>query len=312
MQNVHPVLQNESLKAPPRLRIAIGIASVGRPSILLETIGWLKLQTRVPDIIVVCVPSNADVAGLAELCPYVKIITDARGLTRQRNAICRVLTGFDVVIFFDDDFVASPRYVEEIEDRLINHPDIVIATGRVIADGIGGEGISFKAAAEVIQAHETNGLSQVGITDVSNGCNGYGCNMAVRLAPVHRNNMEFDENLPLYGWLEDVDFSRQLARHGRIVRVESARGVHLGVKSGRQSGARLGYSQIANPLYLVRKGTCSWKRALFLIGRNMAANLARYLRPESYVDRRGRLKGNVRALSELLSGRIHPSRILNF
>ncbi|MBM1175445.1 glycosyltransferase family 2 protein [Microvirga arabica] len=309
MQIVQPSLRDGSPTAAPRLRLAIGIASVGRPSVLLETVRWLQLQTRAPDAIVVCVPSHLDAAGLTDLCPNVQIITGARGLTRQRNAICRALNGFDLVIFFDDDFVASSQYLEEVEDTFLNHPNIVIATGRVIADGISGEGICFEAATEVVQGHESNGLRRVGITDVSNG---YGCNMAVRLAPVQENNIEFDENLPLYGWLEDVDFSRQLARYGRIVRLESAQGVHLGVKSGRQSGARLGYSQVANPLYLVRKGTCSWKRALFLMSRNISANVVCYIRPEPYVDRRGRLKGNVRALLELLAGRLHPSRILTF
>jgi GT2 family glycosyltransferase len=80
--------------------------------------------------------------------------------------------------------------------------------------------------------------------------------MAVRVLPVHGNGLHFDENLPLYGWLEDVDFCRRLAPYGRIVRNARTAGVHLGSNSGRTSGVCYGYSQIANPLYLWRKALC--------------------------------------------------------
>jgi GT2 family glycosyltransferase len=134
--------------------------------------------------------------------------------------------------------------------------------------------------------------------------------MAVRTSAVQEGDVAFDEALPLYGWLEDVDFSRRLGRYGRIVRSEAARGVHLGVKSGRQSGVRLGYSQIANPLYLVRKGSLDRSRAFQQMGHNIAMNLVFSLRPEPYIDRWGRLRGNIKAIKDLLRGRLHPERAL--
>jgi hypothetical protein len=76
---------------------------------------------------------------------------------------------------------------------------------------------------------------------------------AVRLPAAREVKERFDERLPLYGWLEDVDFGGQLAGIGRIDKLTAARGVHLGIKQGRQSAVRLGYSQIANPTYLSRK-----------------------------------------------------------
>ncbi|AZO77314.1 hypothetical protein B5U98_17255 [Bosea sp. Tri-39] len=42
------------------------------------------------------------------------------------------------------------------------------------------------------------------------------------------------------------------------------RGVHRAVKRGRTSGLRVGYSQIANTVYLARKGTMRRLRALRL------------------------------------------------
>ncbi|GJE62605.1 hypothetical protein MPOCJGCO_4738 [Methylobacterium trifolii] len=109
-----------------------------------------------------------------------------------------------------------------------------------------------------------------------------------------------------------MDFSRQIAPYGRIVRVPASRGVHLGIKSGRQSGLRLGYSQIANPIHLMRKGTCSYRKALYLMCRNVAANLSRCPRPEPYVDRLGRCLGNLRAAFDIITGRLDPARILSF
>jgi hypothetical protein len=134
--------------------------------------------------------------------------------------------------------------------------------------------------------------------------------MSFRLEPIRRSNLQFDEQLPLYAWQEDIDFSMRLQPHGRIVKSEALRGVHLGIKAGRTSGVRLGYSQIANPIYLLRKGTMSWKHARKLMGRNVLANLARSLRPEPWVDRKGRLKGNLLAFLDLAVGRISPQRIL--
>ena len=46
------------------------------------------------------------------------------------------------------------------------------------------------------------------------------------------------------------------------------------------------------------------------MARNIAANLVRSLWPESYVDRRGRLRGNLLAMLHVLPGRIEPEYIL--
>jgi hypothetical protein len=140
--------------------------------------------------------------------------------------------------------------------------------------------------------------------------NGYGCNMAVRMAPVRAHGIRVDEALPLYAWYEDIDFTRLLGRHGTILRLAGARGVHLGVKAGRVAGLRLGYSQVANPVYLARKGTFPWSHAIPSAARHCAMNLLRSLRPEPHVDRFGRFRGNLIALWDLLRGRAAPGRIL--
>ena len=139
---------------------------------------------------------------------------------------------------------------------------------------------------------------------------GYGCNMAIRLDPVRQHALRFDERLPLYAWSEDIDFTHRLARFGWIAKLHGARGVHLGTKQGRTPGRRLGYSQVANPVYLFRKGSYTWGRAARSVGRNLVANAARAFHPEAYIDRRGRLQGNMLAFLDMLRGRMTPERIL--
>lgn len=295
--------------ASGRLTIAVGIATVGRPAAVARTVAELQFQTRAPDAVFVCAPEARHVEGLDRRASNVRILFSAQGSSHQRNAILRDLEGFDVVLFMDDDFVLCPTYIETAERLFLEHPDIVVATGNVVVDGICGPGLDFDTARDIASAPPPDHADAVRVDDVYNG---YGCNMAVRLEPVVRNAIQFDEQLPLYAWLEDVDFSRQLARHGRIVRVSTMRGVHLGIKVGRSPGMRLGYSQIANPLYLIGKGTFSWRRALTLMTRNLAANLVRSLHPEPFIDRRGRVRGNARALFDLAAGRLRPSRILSF
>jgi hypothetical protein len=52
------------------------------------------------------------------------------------------------------------------------------------------------------------------------------------------------------------------------------------------------------------------RRAIGHIGKNMAMNIVRAIRPEPYVDRRGRLHGNLLALRDLMARRMVPERIL--
>lgn len=285
------------------MRLAVGIATIGRPLLLKAVLQELKVQTRPPDRVVVCAPRVEDIGDAAP--DGVDIVIGPRGLTRQRNTIIDRLDDCDVVQFFDDDFVPAPTYLAEVERVFVAEPDVVMITGNVVADGIIGPG--FDVAEARTKLASAPRLDDDGVVPVENG---YGCNMAVRLAASRAAQCRFDERLPLYGWLEDVDFSRRLARQGRIVKLGSARGVHLGIKQGRQSGVRLGYSQIANAVYLARKGTCPWPRSLRQMGRNVGMNLARALRPEPYVDRAGRLKGNLKAVRDLVAGRLDPQRIL--
>ncbi|MEQ8255604.1 MULTISPECIES: glycosyltransferase family 2 protein [Roseovarius] len=296
-------------KASSDMRIIVAIPSTNRCSILMSTVKDLERQTRKPDLtlLVVADESDVDTGSVSEVSFPVSVIQTERGLTIQRNAALGILREDDIMLFLDDDFLLAPDYLANLERLFQKHPDVAMCTGHVLADGIHGPGLSHDFGRRLISepvASEDFALAGV--------YNCYGCNMALKANPVMQNKLRFDQRLKAYCWLEDVDFSRQVARYGKIVSSPLLRGVHLGTKTGRGSGLRFGYSQIANPIYLAKKGTMSKPRALNIMSRNLVSNVVKSLKPEPEVDRRGRLVGNFRAFKDLARGRLAPEQILSF
>ncbi|MEM7498424.1 MAG: glycosyltransferase [Pseudomonadota bacterium] len=287
--------------------IVVGIASTGRAETLARVLPYIEALDPAPERILIAVVRTEDHAGVtAERVPLEIVMTGRRGLCAQRNDILARCPEDGIVVFFDDDFVPEPGYLGAVAALMDARPEAVMVTGTVLADGILGPGLALQDAAAIVRAAQASPKPDP--ERASPVHNGYGCNMAIRMAPVAAAALRFDEGLPLYGWLEDVDFSRRLAAHGPVLKSEAARGVHLGVKSGRSPGLRLGYSQVVNPLYLWRKGSLAGWRALRQVGRNLAANSARSFYPEPWVDRTGRLRGNLLGLGHVLTGRLDPGR----
>ncbi len=285
------------------VEIVIGIATAGRPEILHSTLGYVARQTRPPDRVILC-PAAAGDAGQAGYAVQADLVFGPRGLPSQRNTILDAAGGADIVIFLDDDFFIAPDFIAETEKLFFSHNEIVMATGTLLADGINGPGLTEAFAKSCIEHSRQRNET------IEPAFSGYGCNMAIRMAPVRERGLRFDAALPLYGWLEDLDFTRRLAPFGRIVKSSNLQGVHLGIKGGRNSGVRFGYSQVANPLYMAGKGSLSLPRALIQMSKNILKNSVKSAKPEAWVDRRGRLKGNFLALADLLRGRLSPGRIL--
>jgi glycosyltransferase involved in cell wall biosynthesis len=289
------------------LKIAVGIATAGRREILAEATKFLKLQKRLPDFLIVCpLPSDdIDRAMFDQFPAQTTVVCGPTGLCAQRNMILSAALDADIIVFFDDDFLADPEYLANLETIFLANPDITASTGHLLADGANGPGLSVKEGLEILRSarHEY-------VCEFEKRFGTYGCNMAFRMRPIRANKIRFDENLPLYGWQEDIDFSLRQAPFGRTIKSNRLLGVHLGVKSGRTSGVRFGYSQIANPIYLSQKGTMSRKHARMLMWRNIAANIVRSIYPEPWIDRKGRLKGNLIALADMITSKLSPLRIL--
>lgn len=305
VQKMMPATDNHPDVRP--VTVAIGIPSCGRRDILSAVLPLIARQTRQPDEIFVCLssPEDMDPSCTDRLTCPVTVILSERGLCRQRNRILAAVDA-DIILFLDDDFLMAPSYVDELVGLFLSQPDVVMCTGTVIADGIIGPGISIDDGLEMIEV----GLPQPDQTETFAPIySAYGCNMAVRTAAIRRGGLRFDENLPLYGWLEDVDFSRLVAKQGRVVRSSRLLGVHLGTKKARTPGVKFGYSQIANPIYLMRKHTMSIRHATVQMGRNLIANSVKVWNPEPWVDRKGRLRGNARAFLDLFTGRLAPQNV---
>lgn len=302
-------IQTAKTRADVATPVIAAIATAGRRDIALATLRHLASLTDAPDKVLVSIanPDDFDTTVLPPLPFPLEVITAAKGLCAQRNAVLETVPPYAIVLFIDDDFLLAEGYVAATRQVFADHPEVAMATGLVLADGILGPGYDHATGLRLL----AKAAPSTGTARIHDTYNGYGCNMAIRAATVAAHDLRFDTALPRYGWLEDVDFSRRLAAHGRIVRHPSMQGVHLGTKTGRSRGVPLGYSQIANPVCLLRKGTMERRRAWRLMTRNVAANLVRTFRPEPWVDRAGRLRGNMMALRDLLTGRLSPERILD-
>ena len=281
--------------------IAVVVASAGRAGVLRELLDSLERQT-VGYELVVSVPDEDSIP--AELPDGTTLVVGTRGLTAQRNAGLEQVTDAEYFFFFDDDAVVRPDYLARGVSFFDAHPEVVALTGRVLLDGATGDEVELGEAegALVASAQEPTSGSWRIHREL------YGCNFAYRAST--SPGIRFDERLPLYSWLEDHDFARRLLRHGLIASVDDCVIVHRGVKSGgRTSHRRLGYSQVMNPLYLMRKGSFPlWltvHETVFRCGKNVV----RSLHGPEREWRQQRLRGNAMAVADVLRGRLTPERI---
>jgi len=299
------------------------IATKGRAEALGPLLDGLSEQTVLPSSVTFVGTCERDVEGVLQhpfcaRCSVTVLTAKSPGLCIQRNcgvehlrahldASCPSTPFF--VVFFDDDYRPAHDWLEQAKRVFEAQPDVAGLTGRVLADGVHGDPIGEDAGKDYLsgrrspEAHWATGDEPRSLTSM------YGCNMAFRDSVIR--SCRFDENLPLYGWQEDRDYTSQASRLGRTIYLPGCRGVHLGSKSGRISGLRFGYSQIANPFYMWRKGTISARNGMRFVVRHLLSNSVRTLQSNERHDYPGRLKGNVMALTDLVRGSCHPTRILN-
>lgn len=286
------------------MRLVVILPTCGRKELLNQLLEYLEQQTRLPDEVVISAPDQTHVSPYQAKRLNITYLYGKRGASTQRNlGLDYALTKSDVITFFDDDFLPGIDYLERLECAFEDNENWAVITGNVVSDGATGPGFSFAEGLQILRETEAP------LNEKVLKCYGaYGCNMSMRTACIDKTR--FDERLPLYSWQEDVDFTSQLSSCGDIVELNTLLGVHLGIKLGRVSGVRFGYSQLINPIYLIRKGTMPVGRGTKLIGRNILANIARSFWPEPYIDRRGRLFGNLLAFFHLFRGRIEPEYVL--
>lgn len=290
--------------------IAVVIATAGRPDAARDIVNTLT-DTRTPQFHgFLSAPANSDLPDM-QMPENWTVCTGVRGASSQRNrALDMVPASVSYVFFFDDDTVPRHDYMSNMISILDSIPEAVAATGRVVLDGA-AVGTEFsldeceRALADSLLTVSPNNAHAVTQSDTL-----YGCNFCVRWNAAE--DLRFDEDLPLYSWLEDLDYAKRALSRGQLVQVEDAVVAHRGSSTGgRTSHRRFGYSQIANPLHLRKKGSLSVSQTGREMIRPLLKNLVLALVPSRrFASRRSRLSGNLLAARHALSGTVHPTRML--
>ena len=207
---------------------------------------------------------------------YIK--TDKRGLTVQRNiGINNISPKTEIVFFFDDDLLLEQGYIEAIIEAYKSDKNNEIG-------GIGGyltqDGSKYSPLPEKIEKKEA--------------CTLYGCNMSFKLSAIQ--DLRFDENLSLYAWMEDWDFSYRVARNYKLYYYSGALAIHLQSTSGRINEKKLGFMLIGNRHYLYKKNNfLSYKDYVYYFMQISKNILLSYRKA-----RRQRLTGNMIALLNIV------------
>ena len=286
----------------PTMRTGVVIATKGRPRAMAHVLRLLELQTLRPSLVIVSATARDDVDSDLLTTLNVDYVFGSAGTCIQRNrGLDRIRSACDLVIFFDDDFAPAPLWIERCAHVFRAQESVVGAMGVLLRDGAQLDEVSWEEAGRLIES----GIPAAAEPPLVSECKDlYGCNMAYRMSAIAGTS--FDERLVLYGWMEDADFSRAVGRKGRLIQCGSMVGVHLGIKSGRISGKRYGYSQMVNPWYLHKKGTLSAREAWSKSLRPLLMNAAKIIRPEKHIDRLGRFGGNIIGIGHLLTGNCRP------
>jgi GT2 family glycosyltransferase len=186
------------------------------------------------------------------------------------------------VTFFDDDFRPARDWLQHCRDAFLARPDVAALTGQVLADGAGGASLTSAEARGYVEGRIAPSKHWAGGDKERDAGSLYGCNMAFRASVVRY--CRFEENLPLYGWQEDQDYTAQARAVGRTVYVPACKGVHLGCKSGRVSGTRFGSLADRQSTLSGAQGTMPAGKGARFVLRHLLANSARSLGRNTLVD----------------------------
>ena len=293
------------------MKISALICTLGRPEVLHDTVRSILAQTHPVHEILIGTPSTENVLpGTLDL-PLVRFVPAPLGSTCQRNAcLDRLAPDTELVAFFDDDIELAPDFLACMVALFRQTPALVASSGRLLHDG-GVDLFCDRAEAQAKCRQTPSSWSPGRPVHTEPLRSAYGCDMVFRADRARA--VRFDENLPLYAWLEDADYSPAATRgHMAVVTNHDAVAVHLGARGGRIDGLRLGFSQIVNPFYLWRKSRV-FSLPYLLIHfwlRCLIGNTLGLFTGEPQEDRLGRLAGNAVGLLHLGRGRCCPQDIL--
>ena len=149
----HPTTGAE---VPGDPRVAVVLASAGRPELLGEVVDALAEQTWRDFTLVLSVP---DARSLPARVPPVAVVVHDRGLPAQRNKGLDAVPDATHVFFFDDDAVLREDYLERGMAFFAQHPEVVALTGRVLLDGATGDAVPADEARAALDASHADPLT---------------------------------------------------------------------------------------------------------------------------------------------------------
>lgn len=157
--------------------------------------------------------------------------TDRTGSSVQRNIGIHLLNAeTEIVTFLDDDFYVDESYFENLYKAFKEDGTLIGAEGALRQDG-----------KRIYEPQKEN----IVLTSL------YGCNMSYRVSKLQ--GIRFDENLKLYAFKEDWDFSYRMSKKGVMKRLHLCTGVHEQSQNKPVNDRKMGYMVIANDCYLKRK-----------------------------------------------------------
>jgi GT2 family glycosyltransferase len=258
------------------------------------------------------VTSEADIP--LEKPESIEIYISEPGTCVQRNyGVEKVAPGTDYIAFFDDDFEMREDYLQKAVEFFDEVPAVAGFSGMVIRDG----GVTREEAKQIIASYQPKeDYRGIFIRGVKYAIL-YGCCMMIRSHLLAYE--KFDENLPLYGFGEDYDFSMRIKRYGFIGRYNNCLGVHLKSPGGRVNEVQRGYAIVANNWYFLRKGVSHLPPVLaifrfwFVVVLKLLIDaLWRALKGDKTLDWAGRARGFCFAVGDIVLGRSSPRRIMDF
>lgn len=302
------VLRVREMSDPAALTLPVVIIpSMQRPTVLHETLQSLAKQT-IPFELILSLVSSDDVLPESLAFPFVRTLYGPRGSTVQRNhALRSITTEPECVFLLDDDMELAPDYLEQMVRCFRRHPEISVVNAHDLAADRFPNGLSRAFAQQLLVETQGNASCACAVPDVRfrSVKTSYGGRMAFRGSLL--GQLQFDERLVLYGFLEDLDFALRCLPFGALVESSDARCVHLEVRGGRISLERRGYSDIVNPFYIWSKKTgFAFHRALLGSVRRTVKNCRQAWRQSDA----SRLRGNILGWCDVVRGRLQPEHIL--
>src|ERR1700761_9320529 len=118
------------------MNVSVIVCTVNRPMVLHDTILSVKQQHLLSKQIIIASPSADHILPETLALDGVEYVRTSLGLCKQRNqALDAVHPETDLVVFLDDDIELGSRYLLEMERLFRMHPEILIASGRMLHDG---------------------------------------------------------------------------------------------------------------------------------------------------------------------------------